>query len=71
MSDDLREAAKAGFILLRDAVPEGAKLAPPFLRYDAALDSRTRAAIVRRLLDAEAAKRRKPGDARVRRRHLR
>lgn len=56
MAPDLLLARSAGYVLLRDIVPEGARLDPPFLRYDPSWPPERRAEVVERLL-AEAHKR--------------
>jgi hypothetical protein len=56
MRDDLILARSLGWVVLRDRVPEVARLDPPFLRYDPSADPEHRAAIVRELL-AQADKR--------------
>lgn len=50
MRDDLIFARSLGWVVLRDRVLEGARLDPPFLRYDPELEPEHRAAIVRELL---------------------
>lgn len=58
MDDDLVLAARSGLLLFRTPTPEGARLDPPFLRYDPSFDPAKRAALIARLL-AEAAERRR------------
>lgn len=50
MPSDLLRAYSFGLLLLRDSVPEGARIELPFLRYDPSWSDEDRAEVVDRLL---------------------
>jgi hypothetical protein len=50
MDEDLRLAAREGFLLLRQPVPEGVRIAGRVLRYDPSLPTEVRARLIDRCL---------------------